>query len=67
MLARPASPACSIPRAPARRFIGLTNIRDARGDQIEAEIVFAAAPRQVDPGQWQAAPGTALTNCTLGR
>lgn len=50
-----------------RRFIGLTNIRDARGDQIEAEIVFADAPRQVDPGQWQAASGTALTNCTLGR
>lgn len=50
-----------------RRFVGLTNIRDARGDQVEAEIVFAGSPRAVDPAAWQAASGTPLAACTLGR
>ena len=50
-----------------RRFVGLTNIRDTRGDQVEAEIVFAAAPRAVDAREWQAATGTPLASCALGR
>lgn len=49
-----------------RRFVGLTNIRDARGDQLEAEIVFASAPRAADPHEWQAASGTPLATCALG-
>lgn len=50
-----------------RRFVGLTNIRDAGGDQIEAEIVFAGSPRAADPREWQAASGTPLASCALGR
>ncbi|MBX3712952.1 MAG: hypothetical protein KF800_13405 [Lysobacter sp.] len=49
-----------------RRFVGLTNIRDARGDQVEAEIVFAGSPRAADPASWQAASGTPLAACALG-
>lgn len=49
-----------------RRFVGLTNIRDARGDQLEAEIVFASAPRAADPHEWQAASGAPLATCALG-
>lgn len=49
-----------------RRFIGLTNIRDARGDQLEAEIVFPSAPRAAEPREWQAASGAPLATCALG-
>lgn len=47
-----------------RRFVGLTNIR---GDQVEAEIVFAGLPRTVDPHEWQAATGMPPADCALGR
>lgn len=50
-----------------RRFVGLTDIRDARGDQVEAEIVFPGPPRRVDGAAWQAASAAPLTACTLGR
>lgn len=50
-----------------RRFVGLTNIRDARGDQVEADIVFAGSPREAGTAAWQAASGTPLAACTLGR
>lgn len=50
-----------------RRFVGLTNIRDARGEQVEAEIVFAGSPRAADPREWQAASGAPLAACALGR
>lgn len=49
-----------------RRFVGPTNIRDARGEQVEAEIVFADAPRAVDAREWQAASRTPLASCALG-
>jgi hypothetical protein len=50
-----------------RRFTGLTNIRDARGGQIEARIDFPQAPQPVDPQRWQAAAAQPLVRCTLGR
>lgn len=50
-----------------RRFVGLTNIRDARGEQVEAEIVFPSAPRAADAREWQAASGAPLASCALGR
>jgi hypothetical protein len=50
-----------------RRFVGLTNIRDARGDQVEAEILFAGSPRAAEPAAWQAASATPLAACPLGR
>ncbi len=50
-----------------RRFTGLTNIRDARGDQIEARIDFPQAPRPADARRWQAAAEQPLAACALGR
>jgi hypothetical protein len=49
-----------------RRFIGLTNIRDADGDQIEAQIDFLQAPRPADAQRWQAALTEPLARCTIG-
>lgn len=49
-----------------RRFIGPTNIRDARGGQIEARIDFPQAPRPVDAQRWQAAVAQPLANCAPG-
>ena len=50
-----------------RRFIGPTNIRDARGDQIKARIDFPQAPQPVDTQRWQAAAQQSLAVCKLGR
>lgn len=50
-----------------RRFIGPTNLRDGRGEQIEADITFPRAPRQAAPEAWQAALQQPLATCTLGR
>ncbi len=49
-----------------RRFTGLTNIRDAGGEQIEAEIDFPQPPRAADAQRWQAALTEPLARCTLG-
>lgn len=50
-----------------RRFIGPTNIRDARGKQIEARIEFAQAPRAVDDDAlWRRLATLPLAACTLG-
>lgn len=49
-----------------RRFIGPTNIRDARGGQIEARIDFPQAPRPVDAQRWQAAAAQPLADCAPG-
>jgi hypothetical protein len=49
-----------------RRFTGLTNIRDAEGEQIEAEIDFPQPPRSADAQRWQAALTEPLARCTLG-
>lgn len=50
-----------------RRFVGPTNIRDARGDQIEARIEFAQAPRAVeDDALWRRLATLPLAACTLG-
>jgi hypothetical protein len=50
-----------------RRFTGPTNIRDARGNQIEARIDFPQAPLPVDAQRWQTAVDEPLAACTLGR
>lgn len=50
-----------------RHFAGLTNIRDARGDQIEARIAFPQTPQPVDAKRWQTAAAEPLAACTLGR
>ncbi len=50
-----------------RHFAGLTNIRDARGDQIEARIAFPKAPLPVDAQRWQTAADEPLAACALGR
>jgi hypothetical protein len=50
-----------------RRFSGPTNIRDARGGQIEAEIDFPRAPRPAGANDWQSAMAQPLARCTLGR
>jgi hypothetical protein len=50
-----------------RRFTGPTNIRDARGDQIEARIDFPQAPLPADAQRWQTAADEPLAACTLGR
>ena len=50
-----------------RRFTGLTDIRDARGDQIEARIDFPQAPRPAEAQRWQAAAEQPLAACALGR
>jgi hypothetical protein len=49
-----------------RRFTGLTNIRDASGDQIEAEIDFPQPPRPADTRRWQAALTEPLARCMIG-
>ncbi|MBN8214048.1 MAG: hypothetical protein J0M09_14090 [Xanthomonadales bacterium] len=48
-------------------FTGLTNIRDARGDQIEARIGFPQAPQPADAQRWQSAADEPLAACPLGR
>ncbi|MFZ5636181.1 MAG: hypothetical protein ACOY82_06290 [Pseudomonadota bacterium] len=50
-----------------RRFTGPTNIRDARGEQIEARIEFPRPPRPVDAQAWETAMGRPLARCALGR
>ncbi len=50
-----------------RRFIGLTNVRDGRGDQVEARIDFPDAPRPAEAQRWQAAAAQPLAACALGR
>lgn len=49
-----------------RHFRGLTNVRDADGDQVEAVIDFPRAPRVVDAARWQALASAPLARCTLG-
>lgn len=49
-----------------RRFLGLTNIRDARGEQVRAEILFPRGPQPADDGLWQAASAEPLAACRLG-
>lgn len=49
-----------------RRFVGPTNIRDARGHQIEARIEFPTAPRTLaDDAQWQRLAALPLAACRL--
>jgi hypothetical protein len=50
-----------------RRFTGPTNIRDARGDQIEARIEFPRPPRPATAEAWRAAIEQPLARCALGR
>jgi hypothetical protein len=50
-----------------RRFTGVTNIRDARGEQIEARIDFPRAPRPADAAAWRTASEQPLASCALGR
>lgn len=50
-----------------RRFTGLTNIRDARGEQLSASIEFPKAPQPADAQRWQAAAELPLAACALGR
>lgn len=50
-----------------RRFTGLTNIRDARGEQLSAMIEFPKALQPADAGRWQAAAKQPLAACALGR
>ena len=50
-----------------RHFRGLTNVRDAKGDQIEAAIDFPRPPRVVDAARWQSLASMPLARCTLGR
>ena len=49
-----------------RRFLGITNIRDAGGDQVRAEIVFAGRPQPADDAVWDAASTEPLARCRLG-
>lgn len=49
-----------------RRFLGPTNIRDARGKQIEADIRFPRPPQAADDARWQAALAEPLARCALG-
>ena len=50
-----------------RRFAGLTNVRDGRGDQIEARIDFPDAPQPAEAQRWQTAAAVPLASCKLGR
>lgn len=51
-----------------RRFTGPTNIRDAKGRQIEARIEFDGGPRPVDDeAQWRRLATLPLGTCTPGR
>ncbi len=49
-----------------RRFTGLTNVRDADGEQIEAQIDFPQSPRPADAQRWQDALTEPLVRCTIG-
>lgn len=49
-----------------RRFLGLTNIRDASGDQVRAEILFPRRPQPADDALWRAAVAEPLAACRLG-
>lgn len=49
-----------------QRFLGVTNIRDAQGDQVRAEILFPRRPQPADDRLWQAAGAEPLVACTLG-
>lgn len=50
-----------------RRFTGLTNVRDVRGDQISAQIEFPQPPQPAEAQRWQAAAEQPLAACALGR
>ncbi len=50
-----------------RRFAGLTNVRDGRGEQIEARIDFPDAPQPAEPQRWQTAAAVPLAACKVGR
>jgi len=50
-----------------RRFNGPTNIRDAAGGQINAEIEFPHPPRATTADAWQLAMTQPLSPCALGR
>ena len=50
-----------------RRFAGLTNVRDGRGDQIEARIEFPDAPQPAEAQRWQTAAAAPLAACKVGR
>ena len=50
-----------------RRFTGLTNVRDVRGEQISAQIEFPQAPQPAEAQRWQAAATQPLAACALGR
>ena len=50
-----------------RRFVGPTNLRDGRGEQIEADITFPRPPRPAAPDAWQAALRQPLAACTVGK
>lgn len=49
-----------------RRFLGVTNIRDARGEQVRAEILFPRSPQPADDALWKAASAEPLARCRLG-
>lgn len=49
-----------------RRFLGVTNIRDARGEQVRAEILFPRRPQPADDALWKAAGAEPLAACRLG-
>lgn len=49
-----------------RRFVGMTNVRDARGELIEAEIDFPHAPQPAEAARWQAAAALPLVKCRIG-
>lgn len=50
-----------------RRFAGLTNVRDDRGDPIKARIDFPLAPQPAETKHWQAAATQPLLACRMGR
>ena len=50
-----------------RRFAGLTNVRDGRGDQIEARIDFPDAPQPAEAQRWQTATAVPLAACRMER
>lgn len=50
-----------------RRFAGLTNVRDGRGDQIEARIDFPDAPKPAEAQRWHTAAAVPLAACKVGR
>lgn len=49
-----------------RRFEGLTNLRDDRGDHVRARIDFQADARPAEEAAWQAGLREPLGDCRLG-